>query len=232
MQSQEANDLNVAGTAAEESGRPRNVSRLARAILALALLAFCGVALWLAFLQSPAEPPVPVAVSEPEVPEPAPPMPVFGVPVRLRIPALNVEAPVVTVGLTEEGAMDAPEGPENTGWYELGPRPGEQGSAVIAGHSGYRTGPAVFDDLETLQPGDRIYVVDDAGTTIEFTVRESREYDPYDRPEEVFASNEGRHLNLITCTGSWDSAAGTHSKRLVVFADATLPYSEEGSASD
>jgi sortase A len=103
---------------------------------------------------------------------------------------------------------------------------------VIAGHSGYRTGPAVFDDLEALQPGDRIYVVDDAGTTIEFTVRESREYGPYERPEEVFASNEGRHLNLITCTGSWDSAAGTHSKRLVVFADATLPYSEEGSASD
>jgi sortase A len=231
MQSQEAKDPNVAG-AAEESGSPRNVSRLARAILALALLALGGFLLWSLLTEEPAEVPTPVAVREPEVAAPSAPVPSFGVPVRLRIPALNVEAAVVTVGLTAEGAMDSPEGAENTGWYELGPRPGEQGSAVIAGHSGYRTGPAVFDDLEALQPGDRIYVVDDAGTTIEFTVRESREYDPYERPEEVFASNEGRHLNLITCTGSWDSAAGTHSKRLVVFADATLPYSEEGSASD
>jgi hypothetical protein len=50
--------------------------------------------------------------------------------------------------------------------------------------------------------------------------------------EDQAIRNELAHLNLITCTGSWDSAAGTHSKRLVVFADATLPYSEEGSASD
>jgi LPXTG-site transpeptidase (sortase) family protein len=232
MQSQEANKLNVEG-AAEESGRPRNVSRLARAIFALALLALGGFLLWSLLSDDPAEVPSPVAVREPEVAAPsAPPVPSFGVPVRLRIPALNVEAPVVAVGLTEEGAMDSPEGAEDTGWYELGPRPGEQGSAVIAGHSGYRTGPAVFDDLEQLEPGDSIYVIDDAGATVEFVVRESREYDPYERPEEVFTRNEGQHLNLITCTGSWDSAAGTHTKRLVVFADAALPYSEKGSVAE
>lgn len=227
MQSHETNEPNVSG-AADQSGRPRSVSRLARAIFALALLALGGFLLWSLLPDEPAEAPAPVAVSEPAVeePEPAAPEPSFGVPVLLRIPSINIEAPVVTVGLTEAGDMDSPEGAENTGWYELGPRPGEQGSAVIAGHSGYRTGPAVFDDLGDVKPGDSIYVVDEAGTTIVFTVRESRLYDPDARPEEVFLSDEGRHLNLITCTGPWDSSAGSHSKRLVVFSDAVLDEAE------
>ncbi len=167
-----------------------------------------------------AEPPVTQEAPE-VIPEPLSP----DVPVRLKIPRIGVDAPVVPVGLTPDGHMDSPEGPEATGWYELGPRPGEQGSAVIAGHSGYRTGPAVFDDLTQLRPGDRLYVVDDTGASVAFRVRESRQYDPGSRPEEVFLDTGERRLNLVTCTGEWDSAAGTHSKRLVVFADALSPSS-------
>lgn len=144
----------------------------------------------------------------------------FAAPVRLQIPSIGVDAPVVRVGVTPEGVMESPEGRDDTGWYERGPHPGEQGSAVIAGHSGYRTGPAVFDDLEQVEVGDTIAVVDETGTTIEFRVRETRLYSPSDRPAEVFSSDGGRHLNLITCTGAWDSSAGTHSQRLVVFSDA------------
>jgi sortase A len=220
MESLEASELNAGGGAAEPP-RTRKMSRLARALVALALLALGGFLIWSLLPDEPAEVPAPVAVSEPTVEEPEPVAPKlsFGVPVLLRIPSIDIEAPVVTVGLTEDGAMASPEGAEDTGWYELGPRPGEQGSAVIAGHSGYRTGPAVFDDLEQVKVGDTIVVVDETGATIEFRVRETRLYSPTDRPAEVFASDEGRHLNLITCTGAWDSSAGTHSQRLVVFSD-------------
>ena len=45
---------------------------------------------------------------------------------------------VEDVGLTPGGAMDVPKGPSDVAWFDLGPRPGEVGSAVIAGHEGWK----------------------------------------------------------------------------------------------
>src|SRR5665647_1830768 len=58
-----------------------------------------------------------------------------GVPVRLKIPTINVDATVESVGLTPDGDMDLPKDPDDVAWYELA-RPGEDGSAVMAGHYG------------------------------------------------------------------------------------------------
>jgi LPXTG-site transpeptidase (sortase) family protein len=142
-----------------------------------------------------------------------------GLPVRLRIAAIGVDAPIVSVGLTSDGFMESPAGPVDTGWYRLGARPGQWGSAVIAGHSGFKTGPAVFDNLTGMQAGDLIIVVDDAGQSIVFRVRQARQYNWDERVDEIFFRENGRYLNLITCTGPWDSAAGSSTKRHVVFAD-------------
>lgn len=222
----------VAGTAGE-GGHARRVSRRTWAIAALIGLVLGGLLLSLLARGASEETPAPVVSDSPAVPVAEEPSatahPSYGVPVRLKIPRIGVDAPVVGVGVTPEGIMESPEGPEATGWYEPGVRPGDEGSAVIAGHSGYRTGPAVFDDLTELREGDRIYVLDDTGTSIAFQVAESRLYDPDARAAEVFTRAEGRHLNLITCTGVWDAAAGTHSNRLVVFADA-IPPSSPGSS--
>src|SRR3989338_630451 len=84
----------------------------------------------------------------------------IGLPVRLNIPAIHVvNAAIEYVGLTPQGAMDVPKGPSNAAWYKLGPRPGEEGSAVIAGHEGWKEGtPAIFDNLHTLRKGDRVTI--------------------------------------------------------------------------
>lgn len=144
-----------------------------------------------------------------------------GLPVRLKIPKTKVDAAVEQVGLTADGAMDVPSGPETTGWYDRGPRPGETGSAVIDGHFDLGDGtPAVFDDLHTLQAGDRLYVEDGQGTTTTFVVHESRTYDPEADASSVFRSRDGRaHLNLITCAGDWNKDRQSYSSRLIVFAE-------------
>ena len=144
-----------------------------------------------------------------------------GLPVRLKIPKINVDAVVEYVGLTSEGAMDVPKGPMEVAWFSLGPRPGEQGSSVIAGHSGYKDNiPAVFDNLHKLKKGDRIYVEDGNGTITTFVVRESRRYDPEADASNVFDLNDGNvHLNLITCIGIWNETAKSRSERLIVFTD-------------
>jgi sortase A len=144
-----------------------------------------------------------------------------GIPLRLKIPSIRVDAAIEQVSLTAGGAMDVPTGPDNTAWYKLGPRPGEKGSAVIDGHSGWKNGiPAVFDNLNKLRKGDKIYVEDQAGVTFTFVVREIRTYDPNADAGQVFYSKDNQaHLNLITCEGAWNEITKSRSERLVIFTD-------------
>ncbi len=144
-----------------------------------------------------------------------------GLPVRLKIPGINVDATVEYVGLIPGGVMGVTKERANVSWLNIGPRPGEIGSAVIAGHYGWKDGKAaVFDNLYKLRKGDKLYVEDEKGAVISFVVRESRKYDPKADASDVFFSNDGKpHLNLITCEGVWDKVSKSYSKRLVVFTD-------------
>ncbi len=144
-----------------------------------------------------------------------------GLPVRLKIPRINIDASVEYVGLTSDGTMDIPKDPADVAWFNLGQRPGENGSAVISGHYGWKNGKAaVFDYLYKLRKGDKLYIEDDKGMTTTFAVREIRRYDPKADASDVFSSSDGRaHLNLVTCEGVWDRVSKTYSKRLVVFTD-------------
>ncbi len=142
-------------------------------------------------------------------------------PVFLVIPRINVDAVIMPVGLTSDGSMGVPAGPTGTAWFDLGPRPGEVGSAVIAGHEGWKDGiTAVFDNLYKLQAGDQIYVQDQQGITMVFVVRHIATYRQNGDASQVFSSSDGgAHLNLITCEGVWNATEKSYSNRLVVFAD-------------
>ena len=142
-------------------------------------------------------------------------------PMHLRIPAIEVDASVEEVGIAIDGVMDTPKVPDIAGWLKIGPRPGEEGTAVITGHFGWKNNtPAIFDDLNKLNKGDKIYVEDGKGNSVVFAVREIRIYDEKEIVPNVFSSNDGKaHLNLITCEGVWDKTMQSYSNRLVVFAD-------------
>jgi len=144
-----------------------------------------------------------------------------GLPISLKIPSINVDAIIAYAGLTPDGAMDIKKDPSEVAWYDLGPRPGESGSAVIAGHYGFLNGKgSVFNELHTLNKGDKLSVIDENGITTSFVVSESREYDPAADTSSVFKSYDGKaHLNLITCEGDWKQAQETYSSRRVVFTD-------------
>lgn len=147
---------------------------------------------------------------------------IYGIPARLKIPVINVDASVESLGVTVSGDMDVPKGSDNVAWYELGTRPGENGSAVIAGHFGtWKNGKgSVFDKLHTLKVGDKIYIEDEKGEAVTFVVREIRNFDPKADATEVFSSDDEKaHLNLITCEGAWNKDSKSYSQRLVVFAD-------------
>ena len=138
---------------------------------------------------------------------------------RLMIPAININTAIQYVGVTSKGEMEVPSNAVDVGWFKLGPRPGEKGSAVIAGHFDGENGEAgVFINLYKLKVGDKLYIKDDKGKSIVFVVRESRIYDP-GYADDVFSGSDRAHLNLVTCDGVWDGTKKSYSKRLVIFTD-------------
>ena len=142
-----------------------------------------------------------------------------GIPTRIKIPRIQVDAVVQEVNVAENGEMESPSNSSDVAWFELGPRPGKTGSSVIAGHFDGKNGEdGVFKDLGILKEGDVVTVEDDKGMTSIFIVRQSKAYGPGEN-EEVFGQSDGKHLNLITCDGVWDEDKKSYSKRLVVFAD-------------
>lgn len=144
-----------------------------------------------------------------------------GLPFRIKIPSINVDAAIEKMGIEKDGSLEAPEAPENAGWYEHGPRPGQKGVAVIDGHFGWIGGlPSVFDHLSEVKKGDLITIVDNTGTTTSFIVRETASYDWDADFSNVFTSTDQKaRLNLITCGGIWNTETQTYEKRLVVFAE-------------
>lgn len=154
---------------------------------------------------------------------PATPVPGVGIPTRLRIPAIKVDSGVEQVGKTPEGAMALPQAPMDTGWYNLGPRPGEPGNAVIAGHVDWISSLAVFWNLRKLNPGDEIFVTGDDGVERRFVVAGLESYRYEDAPlARIFGPASGVHLNLITCDNQshFDRTSAEYAGAVVVYADA------------
>lgn len=167
-------------------------------------------------------PPPPSPTPSPTVvptPSPTPPPPV-GAPTRLRIPPIGVDASVESVGLTADGAMDVPKDYANVAWYNLGPKPGAAGNAVIAGHLDSKTAPAVFWDLRKLRPGDEVFVIGSDGIERRFVVTAMQVYKRDAAPlEQIFGAAPGTHLNLITCYGVFDRTRNEYDSNLIVYTD-------------
>lgn len=144
----------------------------------------------------------------------------IGNPIRLQIPSIDVDTKIESLGRTKDGAMASPKSRFTVSWYNKGTMPGNEGSAVMAGHTNWKNGQtAIFDSLYKLKIGDKLSVLDDKENTVSFIVTETRIYDKNAVVPEVFFSDVGNHLNLITCFGVWDTITGTSAKRLVVFTD-------------
>lgn len=144
-----------------------------------------------------------------------------GLPLRLEIPSLGLKSSFEYVGLMSDGEMGVPSKQENVAWLNLGYRPGENGSAIVAGHYGWKDSkPSAFDNLYKLRKGDKIHITDDKGNVFVFKVRQSKRYGAGVKALEVFSASDGKpHLNLVSCEGVWNKDSNSYSKRLVVFAD-------------
>ncbi|MDX3752354.1 class F sortase [Streptomyces sp. AK08-02] len=158
--------------------------------------------------------------SHPESPTPTlPPSP----PLRIRIPAIGVDAPLMGLGLTATGSLDVPpaERENLAGWYEDGTVPGGTGTAIVAGHVDNADGPSVFYRLGALEKGGGIEVERLDGSTARFTVDAVEVYDTENFPDEkVYGAAKRAELRVITCGGRYSRSTG-YQGNVVVFAHLT-----------
>ena len=110
-------------------------------------------------------------------------------PTRIIIPKIRIASSLDRLGRAPDGTVQVP-GPDRwevPGWYELGPRPGDRGSAVILGHVDSKRGPAVFFRLRELRAGDEIEVTRADGSSVRFVVQRTAQYDKQRFPtDEVY----------------------------------------------
>jgi sortase (surface protein transpeptidase) len=143
-------------------------------------------------------------------------------PEAVAIPAIGVSAPLVRLGLRPDRRMEVPEDYSVAGWYTGGPRPGERGPAVIAGHVDSRRGPAVFYRLGELRRGDLVVVSYPGRAKARFRVERTERHPKRAFPtSRVYGDTAGPALRLVTCGGSFDQASGHYRDNVIVFAVAT-----------
>nr|WP_244453990.1 class F sortase [Micromonospora echinofusca] len=142
-------------------------------------------------------------------------------PVSLRIDAIGVTAAVHPVGLAPDGSIAVPalERHRETGWYDRGPSPGQDGPAIIVGHSDTRDGPSVFFDLRQVRPGARIEVTRADRSVVAFRVDSVERFDKQQLPaDRVYGDYRRPGLRLITCGGRWVGGSIGYADNIVVFA--------------
>jgi hypothetical protein len=148
------------------------------------------------------------------------PSPAVTDPVRIRIDAIDIDVPVIPVGLEDDGGMEIPDDVHEIGWYEPGVRPGEQGSAVLAGHvDSKEQGKGSFYGLRELELGDLVTVTTEDGTEQRWEVVAREQYPKDVLPiDELFVwGGETERLALITCGGSWNRSRSSYSDNIVVY---------------
>ena len=166
----------------------------------------------------------------------APPGPA---PVRIVIPRLYIEAPVVALGLMPDNYPDVPDEPNEVAWYTFSAPPGQSSNAVFSGHVDWITSrgdpiPGVFYRLREMEIGDVIRVVLDDGTELQYRVT-GNVATAYDDPNvvKVMQGTAKDVITLITCGGTWQKDyrapyGGNYSHRVIVRAERAQGLAESG----
>jgi sortase (surface protein transpeptidase) len=142
--------------------------------------------------------------------------------VRVKIPSLAVDAPMVKLGLNADGSLQVPTDYATAGWWDGGPFPGDVGPAVVVGHVDSRAGPAVFFRLATLEPGATVVITRPDGNVARFAVTKVMEVSKDHFPTKlVYDPTPDAELRLVTCGGSFNSLTGHYVDNVIVFARLT-----------
>jgi len=138
-----------------------------------------------------------------------------GVPLKLQIPAIDVDTEVTEGGIivNKQGEPEWETVPFVALHYRETAPVGGRGNAVISGHVVTISWGNVFRDLYKLNYGDQVQVETDEGR-FTYVVEDLKLVKPDD--VGVMGPSTSPILTLITCGGEFDSRSRSFSDRLIV----------------
>ena len=141
---------------------------------------------------------------------------------RVRVPAIGVDANVVSLGLNSDSTLQVPTDATDAGWWSGGAAPGRRGAAVIVGHVNWGGNEGVFGRLHEIVPGQDVLITHRNGVTDHYRVTTTAIYPKISFPTRlVYGPLPYPGLRLITCAGSFDPTSGHYDENLIVFARRT-----------
>jgi len=163
----------------------------------------------------PAVPYDPPTATEP-TPEPV------AAPLRLVIESIGVDAPVIEMGLDDQGVPHVPLNGQDVAWYNFSSPPGAGSNAVFAGHINWEGAVGVFGNVDELQAGDTVRLISEDGSEYTYEVFANFPVDPYDDDSlKVMDPTPADTVTLITCGGTWipdpsERFGGSYTNRTIV----------------
>jgi hypothetical protein len=142
-------------------------------------------------------------------------------PTALRVPAIDVDAPVVPTGVDDTGGLVIPASPREVGWWSGGAAPGAPyGTILMAGHvDSAEEGLGSLVDLSRAPVGATVTVGGAEGSAGTYRVVARRSYPKATLPwRELFRQDVPARLLLVTCGGEFDRRTGHYERNVVVFA--------------
>lgn len=155
-------------------------------------------------------------------------------PVDISIPRLDIDAPVIAMGLDSNRYPEVPDDGYEVAWTFTA-APGQGSNAVFSGHYDWLTRagdplPGIFYRLRELEIGDVIAVTLEDGSELQYRVTGNVAI-AYDDPNvvKVMEGTTKDVITLVTCGGTWlrETTArygGNYSHRILVRAERTLEH--------
>lgn len=166
-----------------------------------------------------------VPYDPPTTPTPEPTPEPVAHPVRMVIEKIGVDAPVVEMGVDDQGIPRVPLNGQDVAWYDFSSPPGAGSNAVFAGHINWEGAPGSFSSLNQLGAGDTVRLYSEDGHEYMYKVTANFAVDPYAEDSlEVMAATPTDIVTLITCGGTWvpdpsERFGGSYTNRTIVQAE-------------
>jgi len=114
--------------------------------------------------------------------------------------------------------MEDPSGKDAVAWYDFEPLPNDGGNIFFAGHLQLGGSPAVFWNLQNVQPGDRV-IISAGGADFYYAVISKDLETKADSLHAVVDPVDRETVTLMTCAGTYIPSTGDYTHRLIVRAE-------------
>jgi hypothetical protein len=143
------------------------------------------------------------------------------VPQRLRVDALDIDAPLTGTLVNGDGALVPPDDPAQLAWWKAVRPSSGRGSVLVVGHLDVRGyGPGPLARIVHFRPGDRAELTGPDGAHATYLLRGVTTIQKQALPAaDLFGAAGPERLVIVTCGGRYDPALHSWDSNVIAVLD-------------